>query len=573
MATSSEISTRRPSSPAERLRARRDTVQKRWLDRVKRDLGGARNQPEPLLLDNLPKMLDALAGVLEGRRLTEAEHSLFITHADSRIEWTDYSVDELMREYGVLRKELFSVLEEAEPLTREERDLILDFIDEGIQVGSTRYTKAQQFHERLEMQYLKLIEHLVAESGGAAASETGPERFLEVIVKDLGAEAAAFFLYGEGTVEIRLSFTAGRSKQLSELYRVALSLSGASTPSERGEAVRLVEVASLEAPARDNLRQLGIEWLVWVEILSRSRLPGALCLGFREQRAFDPVELHLLEVLGDRLALLLASIQLQQQSQSALERARRESHMLETERNSMDEERRRRDELIAAISHDLKNPLHTARLGAELIRKGPAAPGTTERLADQILSSISRSDQMVHDMLDTQRIRAGKRLPLKMELYQMSDVVNEVVEEMRRVHGDRFVVHAQRNVTGYWSRDGMRRVLENLVSNAVKYSDPGSPITISVSAQDHDRMRMSVHNHGPALSPEEQVRIFRPFERGSAAERSGKQGWGIGLTLVQGIVDGHGGTVRVESSPDGGTTFYVNNPMDSRPYQAEEGQA
>jgi signal transduction histidine kinase len=157
-----------------------------------------------------------------------------------------------------------------------------------------------------------------------------------------------------------------------------------------------------------------------------------------------------------------------------------------------------------------------------------------------------------------------------MKRYPMNDLVAEVVAEMKRLHGDRFVVQAVPDVTGYWSWDGMRRVVENLLSNAVKYSDPHSPITISVSVADGDKMALSVHNHGPALSPDEQARIFRPFERGQSAERSGKRGWGIGLTLVQGIVDAHGGRVTVDSTPGGGTTFSVKNPMDSRPYQEQD---
>jgi signal transduction histidine kinase len=173
-------------------------------------------------------------------------------------------------------------------------------------------------------------------------------------------------------------------------------------------------------------------------------------------------------------------------------------------------------------------------------------------------------------MLDCQRIRAGKRLPLEIVEYRMNDVVDEVVAEMRRQHGDRFVVHAEPDVSGYWSWDAMRRALENLLTNAVKYSDPQSPITITLKVGEGNRMSLSVHNNGPTLSAEEQARIFLPFERSKSAERSGKAGWGIGLTLVQGIVDGHGGTVSVESSPERGTTFHINNPMDSRPYQGEE---
>jgi signal transduction histidine kinase len=209
-------------------------------------------------------------------------------------------------------------------------------------------------------------------------------------------------------------------------------------------------------------------------------------------------------------------------------------------------------------------------MGAELIQRGPATSSATGRLVDQILKSISRSDRMIHDLLDAHRIRAGKRLPLEIVSYRMNDLVGEVVEEMKSLHGDRFVIRTEPNVKGFWSWDGMRRVLENLLSNAVKYSEPVSPITISVKVASGLKMMLSVHNSGPALSPEEQARIFRPFERGKSAERSGKTGWGIGLTLVQGIIHAHGGAVSVESTSSG-TTFLVENPLDSRRFQ-ERGQ-
>jgi signal transduction histidine kinase len=212
-------------------------------------------------------------------------------------------------------------------------------------------------------------------------------------------------------------------------------------------------------------------------------------------------------------------------------------------------------------------------LGAELIRKGQATQGATERLADQILRSISRSDRMIHDLLDAHRIRAGKPPSLEMVPYRMNDLVNEVVEEMKRLYGDRFVVRAEPDVAGFWSWDGMHRAVENLLTNAVKYSTPDSPISVTLQIGAGNKMSLSVHNRGPALSVEEQTRIFLPFERGKSAEQSSQRGWGIGLTLVQGIIDAHGGSITVDSTPDQGTTFMINNPMDSRPYQSRDAQA
>jgi signal transduction histidine kinase len=559
---------RGPTSCAVRLRAQREVIAQKWLQRVRREIASADKQPEPALRDSIPSILDALADVLERASDSTAVHELFARHAEARIDWTDYGIDEFIREYAILRKVLFSVLEQGQELSSEERDRVLEFIDEGIRLGSARFADSRRFHERLELQYLKLIEHLIVESSNAGTVAAGLERLLEVVCNDLGAEAAAFFLYGEETLDLALSAAAGRSRTLADVYRGALALSGARvTAPGRTGAVNVVNTTELDPATKDTLNKIGICWLVLVRVISRDRVPGTLCIGFREKNQFGAIELRLLETLGDRLALILASLQLQDQSTAALERARRQNDMLEAERNKMEDERKHRDHLIAAISHDLKNPLSTVRVGAELIRSGAPTPEGTERLADQILKNVSRSDRMIQDLLDSQRVRAGKRLPLDITGYKMNELVDAVLEDMRRLHGERFALRAEPEVAGYWSWEAMRRVVENLVGNAVKYSPPDSPITLSLSADGGKHMRLSVHNEGHALSEEEQARIFAPFERGKSAERSAQRGWGIGLTLVQGIVQAHGGTVTVESTPTGGMTFTVINPMDSRPFE------
>lgn len=541
----------------------------RW---VRRELVAAREQEEPALLDNIPRIIDALALALDGADDAATRQALFVLHAEARVDWSSYTSDEFLREYVLLRKAIFQVLEAHHPLSGAERDGILDFIDGAVQAGSARFTALQRVHELLELQYLKLIEHLVVESGKAGGLTAGLERLLDVILTGLGGEAAGFFLYREDTLEVTLGSASAASVPLVEAYRAAFALSAVRAQKlHEGDGAHVVRVKDLEPVARESLAQLGVELLVVVRISPRAHMPGTLCIGFRDNRVFDPVELRLLAALGDRVTLLLASLQLEEQSRVALERVRIQTDMLDAERNRLEDERRQRDEIIAAISHDLKNPLSTAKLGAELIRRGAASPAMTERLANQILASIGRSDRMIVDLLDCQRIRAGKPLPMRMDWFRMHDLVSTVVEEMTRLHGDRFVVAGDPEVPGFWGWEGMRRAIENLLSNAVKYSAPDTPITIRIDVADGHRMRMSVHNEGPALSPEEQSRVFRPFERGSSALRSGQRGWGIGLTLVQGIVDAHGGEISVTSTPQGGTTFTIRNPMDSRPYQQQDG--
>jgi signal transduction histidine kinase len=130
-------------------------------------------------------------------------------------------------------------------------------------------------------------------------------------------------------------------------------------------------------------------------------------------------------------------------------------------------------------------------------------------------------------------------------------------------HGDRFRIDVDGDTVGHWSPDGLQRVLDNLLSNAVKYGDPLARITIRMRRVDEHEI-ISVHNHGAIIPLEEQQLLFEPFHRSYGAQSSGKQGWGIGLALVKGIVEAHGGMVKGESYPKEGTTFTIDLPVDPR---------
>ena len=138
---------------------------------------------------------------------------------------------------------------------------------------------------------------------------------------------------------------------------------------------------------------------------------------------------------------------------------------------------------------------------------------------------------MLRDLLDANRIRAGERLPLRLDTCDLGQIADEVVEELRVVHGDRFVIGSADRVRGVWSRDELRRALWNLGSNG----------------------------------------IFEPFTRTSDSAQSGIERWGLGLTLVRGVVEAHGGHVSMTSSESEGTTFTIEIPLDARPYQGGHG--
>lgn len=118
-----------------------------------------------------------------------------------------------------------------------------------------------------------------------------------------------------------------------------------------------------------------------------------------------------------------------------------------------------------------------------------------------------------------------------------------------------------------WDGEELRRALWNLGTNAVKYGAPDKPITITLKRSDSGA-RISVHNYGSVIAPEDRANLFDPFARTREAQTKGQTGWGLGLTLVRGCAEAHGGKVSIESDAAIGTTFTIHLPPDSRPYQA-----
>lgn len=110
----------------------------------------------------------------------------------------------------------------------------------------------------------------------------------------------------------------------------------------------------------------------------------------------------------------------------------------------------------------------------------------------------------------------------------------------------------------------MRRVLENLCNNAVKYGAHEHPITVTLKQLESGQALLSVHNWGAPIAAEDQATLFEPYRRTKAAQRGEQRGWGLGLTLVKGLVEAQHGTVKVESTEASGTTFTVILPIDVR---------
>jgi PAS domain S-box-containing protein len=229
----------------------------------------------------------------------------------------------------------------------------------------------------------------------------------------------------------------------------------------------------------------------------------------------------------------------------------------------LQEERDLREKFVATLSHDLRTPLTAAKMLAEFLARTERDFNSTKDMAIRIKENIDRSDGMIRDLLDANLIKSGEKLKIDIIECDMTDVARTTIENLKTLHGDRFELTAPSKLVGYWSATGIRRVLENLINNAVKYGDTESKISISLNAYD-SKISIAVHNFGQPIPQSDQDSLFKQFQRTKSAKSSNQKGWGLGLNLVKGITEAHHGIVKVESHKDVGTTFTVFLPRDAR---------
>jgi PAS domain S-box-containing protein len=232
-----------------------------------------------------------------------------------------------------------------------------------------------------------------------------------------------------------------------------------------------------------------------------------------------------------------------------------------------EEEQRLREQFVSMLSHDLRNPLSAAMATAQIIARMPGDPERVGGLAQRIFEDLGRANKMIQDLLDVNRIRAGKPLPVQIERCDLVRIAERACSDLSAIHGDRFKLRMPRSLEGYWSARDLHRLLDNLLVNAVKYGRTDTPVEVALR-DDGTTVEISVHNEGKSISPEDLARLFKPFVRTGSAQGGKSQGWGIGLTVVRGVAQAHAGRVEVESAPGAGTTFRVTLPKDARGCQS-----
>lgn len=273
-------------------------------------------------------------------------------------------------------------------------------------------------------------------------------------------------------------------------------------------------------------------------------------------------------VSGTLITLLIYSIYLFTRKQMHIARvvAEEKEKLLEKEKEHVAS----RDDFLSIASHELKTPLTSLKLQAQVMmraisRNDPAALSQEKvsHLVKQIDNQTTRLTRLVDDMLDISRIRTG-RLKIVRDTVNLNEIILDVIERLKpqfiKTIGETPDHDLFPNVIGRWDRFRLEQVLTNLFTNAIRYGS-GNPVKIRTELEGRC-VRIYVTDQGIGIAKENIIKIFERFERAGMSS-SEVSGLGLGLFITAQIVKAHGGEIRVESELGKGSTFIVELPLDA----------
>ncbi|WP_263368350.1 PAS domain S-box protein [Edaphobacter bradus] len=231
-----------------------------------------------------------------------------------------------------------------------------------------------------------------------------------------------------------------------------------------------------------------------------------------------------------------------------------------TERRALD---RMKDEFISTVSHELRTPLTSLR-GALGLLSGNALTGRPEKTQQMLGIAINNTDRLVHlvnDILDLERISSGKS-ELHRTMSSAEDLLRRAAS-LQQARGSRPVTRiffAAHGVTVWADPDRILQTLNNLISNAIKFSPPGGEIHLTARNLDESEALIEVRDQGPGIPADKLEHIFDRFQQGDASDSRALGGTGLGLAICRSIITQHGGRIWATSTEGQGTTFHFTLP-------------
>jgi len=285
------------------------------------------------------------------------------------------------------------------------------------------------------------------------------------------------------------------------------------------------------------LRRRAPSTLMRCSLYREGRALGILYVGRREGPSFSVEESRLVEALGAWAEVML---------QQSLERAESAAAV------------RARDDILAVVAHDLRNPINIISITANALLQRLADP-SGRRSVERIIRSVQRADRFMRDLLDVTAMETGT-FSIDRHRVEPANLIFAALDSQHTAAADASAIITTDLAPDLPAveadEERILQVLENLIDNAVKFTSAGGSITVGAAARDEDVL-FCVKDTGSGIAGDELPHIFDRFWH---ARKGARRGTGLGLAICKGIVEAHGGRVWAESTPGSGTTMFFTVP-------------
>ena len=430
--------------------------------------------------------------------------------------------------------------------------------DEGRVVGSSliardigeRRRAERALHKRLrQLDLLSQVGQMLI-MGDQGSADVRRELFDRVRLA-VGGEICASYEIGDPPDTLRLSFERGLSEtQREAMARLPMDGSLCGTATRRRSPLIVENLQDCDMPEADVLRAAGVRCYAGFPLVANGEVFGVACFASTTRDRFHEGDLQVIQTVCDQVSAMLERTRLMN-----------ELHSREISLKLAD---RRKDEFIATLAHELRNPLAPIRNAIGLLRRDGAQNPQVAWCRDVIERQVTRMTHLLEDLLDVSRVMRN-RIELRRERIELQRVIDEAVETVRPLidalgHRLTFDLPDEPLVL-YGDLTRLTQVLANLLNNAAKYTDGHGCIDVS-ARRCGDEVRIGVRDNGIGIEPHQLAGIFEMFSQLKPALERSQGGLGIGLSLSRGLVELHGGRLEAYSEGAGrGSEFVVYLPI------------
>ncbi|MGC8667478.1 MAG: ATP-binding protein [Chthonomonadales bacterium] len=332
-----------------------------------------------------------------------------------------------------------------------------------------------------------------------------------------------------------------------------------------------------------SVRLAQVRSVLCVPLIAQGRPIGVIYLDNRAKTGiFNEQHVEMLTAFANQAATAVENARLYENLRKSMEeriQLQQKLHKEETQRLALEEAARLKNEFISYVSHELRNPLTTIRGFIQTLQAdGKLDAQTRNEFYDIIEAETTRMLGLINDLLDSSRLEAGKPITLAVRPVSLANLIRKAARAIRFykfwTEAHSITVSVPDDLPEIEAdADKLSQILDNLLTNAVKYSPNGGEISIQADAL-NGSVRIVVEDHGVGMTQEQLAKLFQRFERVERQEIAQIPGTGLGLYLTRHLVELHGGSITCESEAGKGSRFIVTLPVKPpAPVQTEQPQA